>query len=78
MIKDRDIEDGNHEAPDALRTTGPQSMLDQLKAYPADDAECAFELKLPLSVLMALMLRSEETQDSPQSLILNALDDAGY
>ena len=52
--------------------------LDHLKAYPTYDAECDFELKLPLSMLMALMLRSEETQGSPQSLILDALADAGY
>ncbi len=78
MTRDRDIEDCNREAPDPLRTTGLQSMLDHLKAYPTDDAECVFELKLPLSMLMALMLRSEETQGSPQSLILDALADAGY
>ena len=78
MTIDQDIEDGNHEVPDPLRTTGLQTMLDHLKAYPGDDAECVFELKLPLSMLMTLMLRSEEAQDSPQSLILDALDDAGY
>ncbi len=78
MSRDRGIEDGNDEAPDPLRATGLQSMLDHLKAYPADDAECVFELKLPLSMLMTLMLRSEEAQGSPQSLILDALDDAGY
>lgn len=78
MSRDKDIEDGNHEAPDPQRKTGLQSMLDHLKAYPADDAECVFELKLPLSMLMALMLCSEEAQDSPQSLILDALEDAGY
>lgn len=78
MTRDRDIEDGNQEAHDPLRTAGLQSMLDHLKAYPADDAECVFELKLPLSMLMALMLRSEEAQDSPQALILDALEDAGY
>ena len=78
MTRDQDIEDGNHEAPDPLRTTGLQTMLDHLKAYPGDDAECVFELKLPLSMLMALMLRSEGAQDSPQALILDALEDAGY
>ena len=78
MTRDHDIEDGNHEAPDPQRTTGLRTMLDHLKAYPADDAECVFELKLPLSMLMTLMLRSEEAQGSPQLLILDALDDAGY
>ena len=78
MTIDQDIEDGNLEAPDPQRTTRLQSMLDHLKAYPADDAECVFELRLPLSMLMTLMLRSEGAQGSPQSLILDALEDAGY
>ncbi len=78
MTIDQDIEDGNLEAPDPQRTTGLQSILDHLKAYPADDAECVFELRLPLSMLMTLMLRSEGAQGSPQSLILDALEDAGY
>lgn len=78
MTRDRDIEDGNHDVPDRMCMTNLQVMLDHLKAYPDDDAECVFELKLPLSMLMTLMLRSEEAQGSPQSLILDALGDAGY
>ena len=78
MTKDQNVEGGSCEAPDRMRMANLQNMLDHLKAYPADDAECVFELKLPLSMLMALMLRSEEAQDSPQALILDALEDAGY
>ena len=78
MTKDQNVEDGSCEAPDRMRMANLQNMLDHLKAYPADDAECVFELKLPLSMLMTLMLRSEEAQGSPQSLILDALGDAGY
>lgn len=78
MTRDRDAENGSDDAQDRIRMTNLKAMLDHLKAYPGDDAECVFELKLPLSMLMTLMLRSEEAQGSPQSLILDALDDAGY
>lgn len=78
MTRGGDILDGNGEVPDQMRMANLQTMLDHLRAYPADDAECVFELKLPLSMLMTLMLRSEEAQGSPQSLILDALGDAGY
>ena len=78
MSRGGDILDGNGEVPDQMRMANLQTMLDHLRAYPADDAECVFELKLPLSMLMTLMLRSEQTHDSPQSIVLDALADAGY
>jgi hypothetical protein len=78
MTKDREVEDRNGEAPDPQRNASLQGVLNHLKAYPADDAECVFELKLPLSMLTALMLRGAVTPGGPQSLILDALADAGY
>ena len=78
MTKDQNVEDGSCEVPDRMRMANLQNMLDHLKAYPADDAECVFELKLPLSILTALMLRETTTHESPQSLIIGALEEAGY
>jgi hypothetical protein len=78
MPINRNHEHDDDTALDQLRITNLQNMLDHVRAYPADNADCVFELKLPLSMLTALMLRSEQTQDSPQSLILDALADAGY
>lgn len=78
MTKDQNVEGGSCEAPDRMRMANLQNMLDHLKAYPADDAECVFELKLPLSMLTALMLRGTTAHETPQSLIIDALADAGY
>ena len=78
MPINRNHEHDDDTALDQLRITNLQNMLDHVRAYPADDAECVFELKLPLSMLMTLMLRSEGAQGGPQSLILDALEDAGY
>ncbi|MFD1883809.1 hypothetical protein [Paracoccus pacificus] len=65
-------------AIDQLRIENLQNMLAHLNCYPADDAECVFELKLPLSMLTAIMLRSAEARTTPQSLVLDLLSEAGY
>ncbi|RDD72750.1 hypothetical protein [Paracoccus versutus] len=65
-------------AIDQLRLENLQNMLAHLNCYPADDAECVLELKLPLSMLTTIMLRSAEARTTPQSLVLNVLSEAGY
>ncbi|WP_449045939.1 hypothetical protein [Paracoccus versutus] len=65
-------------AADQRRIGNLQAMLAHLSNYPADDAECVLELKLPLSMLAAIMLRSAEARTTPQSLVLDVLSEAGY
>ena len=64
-------------ALDRMRIENLQSMLAHIRQYPADDAECILELKLPLSMLTTIMLRSAETRTTPPSLILDVLSEAG-
>lgn len=63
---------------DQRRIDNLQDMLAHLSNYPTDDAECVLELKLPLSMLAAIMLRSAEARTTPQSLVLDLLSEAGY
>lgn len=63
---------------DQRRIDNLQNMLAHLSNYPADDTECVLELKLPLSMLAAIMLRSAEARTTPQSLVLDLLSEAGY
>ena len=63
---------------DQRRIGNFRNMLVHLGSYPADDAECILELKLPLSMLAAIMLRSAEARTTPQSLVLDLLSEAGY
>ncbi|MDO5703640.1 MAG: hypothetical protein Q4G49_00995 [Paracoccus sp. (in: a-proteobacteria)] len=65
-------------AADQRRIGNLQAMLAHLSNYPTDDAECVLELKLPLSMLAAIMLRSAEARTTPQSLVLDVLSEAGY
>ncbi|MDH2328997.1 hypothetical protein QCN27_19295 [Cereibacter sp. SYSU M97828] len=78
MFQNDDHCDDQEEALDLLRIGNLKGMLDHLQGYPADDAECLFELKLPLSVLTKLMLRSAESRSSPQRLIVEALEGSGF
>jgi hypothetical protein len=45
MSRDRDIEEGNYRAPDPLRATGLQSMLDQEAVALVDVAETPEKVK---------------------------------
>ncbi|QFQ89088.1 hypothetical protein F8A10_16945 [Paracoccus kondratievae] len=63
---------------DQRRIDNLRNMLAHLSNYPADDAECILELKLPLSMLAMIMKRSAEARTTPQSLVLDLLSEAGY
>lgn len=78
MIAKQKSELGTDSITDQRRIGNLQAMLAHLGNYPADDAECVLELKLPLSMLAAIMLRSAEAGTTPQSLVLDLLSEAGY
>lgn len=78
VITEQKSQAGIEDTTDHRRIVNLQGMLAHFSHYPEDDAECVFELKLPLSMLTTIMLRCAEDQGSPQSRILDALADAGY
>lgn len=78
MTAKQQSETNAESAADQRRIGNLRNMLVHLGSYPADDAECILELKLPLSMLAAIMLRSAEARTTPQSLVLDVLSEAGY